>query len=119
MPDVAVIKRVVSAYFKGLHEGNAELVAEQFAHEASIQGYYEGERVDMRLKKYIEVLKRMSAPNRLGEEFDMQIVSVEQVGAVAGVRTHYLFQALRYDEFLALLKIDGKWKIVGKTFCHS
>jgi hypothetical protein len=61
----------------------------------------------------------MSPPVMLDEEFDMRIDGIDQIGRIASVRARYLFQALRYTEYLALMKIDEEWRIVNKTFHHD
>lgn len=119
MSELTAIEAVIHAYFQGLHQGNPDLVQRAFLPEAGIFGYYEGELVKITLHEYLNILKRQSPPVLLGEEFDMQISGIDQIGRIASVRTRYLFQALRYTEYLALLNIDGDWKIVNKTFHHD
>lgn len=113
------IEAVVNLYFKALHEGNVTLVTQVFLPEAKIFGYYEGEKVILKLTEYIDILKRMSAPNMIGEDFDMKITHIDVIADIAHVKTEYLYQALNYVDYLSLLQIDGEWKVVNKTFHHD
>ncbi len=119
MSEFGAIESLVTDYFTGLHEGNLDLVQKVFLPSAGICGYYEGDRVIIGLHEYLNILKHMSPPVMLDEAFDMRIDGVDLIGRVASVRVCYLFQALRYTEYLSLLKTDAGWKIVAKTFHHD
>ncbi len=119
MSELQAIESQILAYFQGLHEGNIDLIQKVFLPSAEIFGYYEGDKVTLKLHEYLNILKRMSPPVMLDEEFDMRIDGIDQIGRIASVRARYLFQALRYTEYLALMKIDEEWRIVNKTFHHD
>lgn len=119
MSELQAIESQIQAYFQGLHEGNIDLIQKVFLPSAEIFGYYEGDKVTLKLHEYLNILKRMSPPVMLDEEFDMRIDGIDQIGRIASVRARYLFQALRYTEYLALMKIDEEWRIVNKTFHHD
>jgi len=119
MSDLNIIEALITRYFRGLHEKDIDAIESIFWHHAEMTGYYEGDFIHAKLNDYLNTLKRMSAPNMLGEDFKMTICGVEIVGNMAFVKTHYLFQALNYVDFLTLLQIDGQWKIVNKTFYHD
>lgn len=119
MSELQAIESLISDYFKGLHEGNLELIQKVFLPTAEIFGYYEGERVTIKLHEYLNILKRQSPPIMLDEDFDMRIDGIDQIGLIAHVRARYLFQALRYTEYLSLMKFDDHWKVVSKTFHHD
>ena len=119
MSDFNAIETLITQYFKGLHGKNINAVAEVFWSHAEITGYYEGDFVHSKLHDYLSILKRMSAPNMIGEEFEMHISSIDIIGNIASVKTRYVFQALNYVDFLSLVKIDDVWKIVNKVFYHD
>lgn len=119
MTNLQAIEQLVTQYFEALHTKNIETIEKVFWHHAEITGYYEGEFVHSKLNDYLSILKRMSAPNMLGEEFDMSIASIEIKGNIAFVKTSYVFQALHYVDFLSLIHIDDSWQIVNKVFYHD
>ena len=119
MSDFQAIEAVVNVYFKALYEGDADRLLDVFLPKAEIFGYYEGELVMLKLAEYINILKRMSPPNTIGEDFDMKITHIDIVADIAHVKTQYLYQALHYVDYLSLLKIDDAWKVVNKTFHHD
>ena len=119
MSDFHAIEAVVNIYFKALHEGKIELLPQVFSPHAEIFGYYEGELVMLKLSEYLNILKKMSPPNTIGEDFDMKITHIDLVADIAHVKTQYLYQALNYVDYLSLLKINDEWKVVNKTFHHD
>lgn len=119
MAELLAIEAVVQDFFKGLHEGDVTLVQRQFIRDAVISGYYEGECILHDLNRYLEVLRRMPSPVLLGEDFEMDIAGIEVVGAIALVRARYLYEALRFTDYLSLMKIGGEWKIVSRLFHHD
>lgn len=119
MSDFIAIETLINDYFQALHHKDVAKIEAIFWDHASITGYYEGEFVHSKLHDYLSILKRMSAPNMIGEDFDMEVVSIELKGNMAAVKTRYLFQALEYVDFLTLLNINGQWKIIQKTFYHD
>lgn len=119
MSELTAIQQLVADYFTGLHHGQLDRIENVFHPQAQINGYYEGELVMIKLPEYLTVLRRMSAPSMLGEEFDMQLAAIHLTPSSASVETRYLFQALRYVDYLSLLKVDGCWKILNKTFYHQ
>lgn len=119
MSELNAIEEVVLQYFQALYDGDVAQVEDVFLPGAEICGYYEGERMHMKLPAYLAVLRNMSPPRLIGEDFDMRIDDIDHTGNVASVRTRYLFEALNYTDYLTLLKIDAGWKIACKAFHHD
>lgn len=119
MSEWQAVEAVVRKYFQGLHEGDIAKLQAVFVRHAVINGYYEGECISQDLHAYLNVVKRLPSPILLGEDFDMEIAGFETVGHIASVRTRYLYEALRFTDYLSLMKIDGEWKIVSKLFHHD
>lgn len=119
MSDLQQIEAIINQYFNALHTKNIAAIEQVFWSHAEIIGYYEGEFVHSKLHDYLSIIKRMSAPNMLGEEFDMHISNIEIMGNIASVKTRYVFQALNYVDFLSLININNTWKVVNKVFYHD
>ena len=49
----------------------------------------------------------------------MRIVSIDMTGIEAMVKVEDLYLGFRFTDYLSLLKIDGEWVIVNKTFYHE
>lgn len=119
MPDLQAIEAVVLAYFQGLHEGDVGKIQSLFIKSAVINGYYEGQCINQDLQGYLGVVKRLPSPILMGEDFEMDITAIETSGPIACVRTRYLYEALRFTDYLSLMRFENGWKIVSKTFRHD
>lgn len=119
MSDYAAVETVVRSFVAGLHEGDVARVQAQFARDAVINGYYEGECIRQDLHGYIGVVKRMPPPVLMDEAVEVHLTGLEVSDNVAVVRVRYLYEALYYTDYLALMKLDGEWKIVSRLFRHD
>ena len=54
-----------------------------------------------------------------GEDYDMRIVSVDMTGNEAVAKVEDLYSGFRFTDYLSLLRIDGTWFIIHKTFYHE
>lgn len=118
MSEYAAIEAVVGRYFQSLYACDADALKVLFEPKARVTGYYEGEYVHQSVSEYLGVIRKLSSPDMIGEDFDMKIVSIEIQGDTALCKTDYLFEALRYGDFLSLIKVHGEWRIINKTFWH-
>ena len=116
--DLVAIEAVVEAYFEGLYLSDTKRLERAFHPSARIMGYDEGKLIDNPIDTFIAFVGRVTPPAEEGEAFDMEIVSVDIQGSAAAVKVADLYKGLRFTDYLSLLKIDGTWKIVSKTFSH-
>ncbi len=116
--DRAAIDAVIDDYFQGMYHSDTERLTRAFHADARIAGHDEGKLIDNPIDRYIAFIGRVSAPADDGEPFEMEVLSVDIQGTAAAVKVADLYKGLRFTDYLSLLKIDGNWKIVAKTFSH-
>jgi hypothetical protein len=117
--DYISLIKTVNSYFHGLYHCDMETLKRVFDSHANIVGFYEGEHIRHNLAKYLQFVSGVSAPSQIGEDYDMEIMSIEQKGPIATVRVRFLYEALYHNEFLSFTKINDHWLIVQKLFCHD
>jgi hypothetical protein len=71
------------------------------------------------LDQWLGMVESRRVPAENGEAFDMRIVSTGVTGQVATVKVADLYRGLRFTDYLSLVKVDGQWRIVNKTFHHD
>jgi hypothetical protein len=71
------------------------------------------------LEEFLGFVKGTPAPADSGEAYDMKIVSIDQTGDEAMAKVADLYLGFRFTDYLSLLKVDGNWVIVNKTFYHE
>lgn len=111
-------ENVIASYFEGLFYGDIQKLERSFATEAYLYGDIKGEAYVKNLNDYLEGVAGRKSPHELGEDFRMEILSVEVTGRVAVARLHVPMLGYNYCDYLALSKINDEWKIVNKLFVH-
>lgn len=114
----AAIEAVIEDYFLGMYHSDTARLNRAFHPNARIAGHDEGALIDNSIDKFITFIGRVSAPADDGEAFEMDILAIDIVGTASAVKVADLYKGLRFTDYLSLLKIDGSWKIVAKTFSH-
>ena len=117
--DYTSLVKTVETYFHGLYHSDTETLKTVFDSHANIVGFYEGEYIHHSLAKYLQFVNGVSAPSQIGEDYDMEIQSIDQTGPIAIVRVRFLYEALYHNEFLSFKKNTDHWLIVQKLFCHD
>lgn len=122
MPNIKVVSTddyrgavaAVERYIEGIRLGKWGPIRQAFHEDATMHGYYGkdlsgGSFND--LKDYIE--KNGGSPN-LKTRID--ILAITPTSAVAQVDMEGAGPGSQYTDFHSLLKFDGQWKILAKTF---
>lgn len=115
----AAIESAVQLYIDGASKGDTAKLEQAFHDEAWMFGAVGGQRFDMPIRQMMEIVQGM--PLDSDGSFRARITAVEQVGDAASVRLEEegCWGNVSFVDWFALQKIDGRWKIVSKTFSHT
>ena len=117
--ELELIQQTVQYYFDGLYQSDIAKLNRAFHQNSQVIGYFQGNLLFETLEQFIEFVRAIPAPSRSGQEYDMRIVSIDMTGIEAMVKVEDLYLGFRFTDYLSLLKIDGEWVIVNKTFYHE
>ncbi|MCP4751560.1 MAG: nuclear transport factor 2 family protein [Proteobacteria bacterium] len=117
--EMDLIARTVQLYFEGMYHSDVGKLKEAFHSDAFLTGNYEGSYARLSVGDWLGMIEKTPAPSQNGEVYDMNVVSVDINQTVASVKVKDLYLGLRFTDYLSLMKIDGKWKIVSKVFYHK
>ncbi len=117
--DLQLIRQTVQLYFDGMYNSDVETLRKAFHPTAALMGYYDGTLTHIPLENWLEMVKDRPAPSKSGEEYDMKLVSMDVTENVAVVKVRDFYMGLWFTDYLSLLKIEGEWVIVYKTFHHE
>lgn len=109
---------LVDAYFQSIYTGDAAALRATFHPLCRLFADVDGARYEKSVDEYVEGVAHRRSPRALGEAFRMQAVGVEMLGAIALVRTRQQMLGFDYRDYLTLLRRDGQWLIVSKTFVN-
>jgi hypothetical protein len=113
----AEIAHALGAYFDGLYEGDVDRMRAIFHPCCHLYSAPEGRLVDDDLDSYLARVRARPSPRSLGEKRRDAILAIAATGEGAAVATLRTARApWLYTDYLSLLRIDGRWWIVAKTF---
>lgn len=112
------IRAVIQNYFEGLYQGDVSKLKAIFAATAYFYGDIKGAEYAKSLEEYLEGVQGRKSPQQLGEEFYMDILSIDVLGNIAIVKLHVPMLGFNYYDYLSLCQVNKDWKIVNKIFTH-
>ncbi len=111
------ITDVVQVYFDGLYECDTEKLATIFHPSSRLFANMDGEFVDWPREEWFEIVRGRVPPASTGQARFDKILSIDMSDENTAVVTCECAIHPRYfTDFLSLVRIDGEWKIVSKSF---
>ena len=116
--DVGIIT-LLDNYFELMHTQNMDLFDKVFHETSSLFGVPEGQFNIRSAAVYKDAMLNRQSPAEKGEARRDEILFVDQLNdnlAVARVQLEMMGGVMQ--DYLSLLKIDGQWMIVAKTWAR-
>ena len=112
------IQQVLDLYFEGVYRGDIEKLRQAFHPNALLFGEVNQSPYFKTLEDYLDIVKNRESPAEKGEEFSMEAKGIDILGNLAIAKAS--LQVLNYDyrDLLSLVKTDGRWQIVNKSFMN-
>ena len=111
------IRQAINFYIEGLRAGSIETLKEAFRPEATMCGYVGETMMIVPIQGLYDFVAEHDAPVKSGEPFEASITAIEVAGSVASARIiERSYQGFDFTTLFHLLKIEGRWWIVGKVF---
>ena len=111
--DIAALMDVVRAYCDGMVAGDEKLLSRAFHPRACIVGNDQGELEWQTLEEFIHECQE-AAEDAGPVVWQLEDLSI--VGDTAAIRLGDQFAGEWFSDDLSLLRIDGTWRIVHKTW---
>ena len=112
----AAVRQAIEHYFRGHATGQGEHFRKVFHPEAKLFAVREGKFWQLTSEDYIARAPGKAPADEAQRRRSVESVDVAGDAAVAKVVLDY--PNVKFTDYMSLLKIDGEWKIVNKTF-HS
>lgn len=104
----------MQAYVRAHETGDPAHLRQAFSADAKVIGYRNGALVTMTLDEYAAKFSGRPAPDEAQRRRSIEIIDQTVDAAVGKVVLDY--PAIKFTDYMALLKIDGQWRIVNKSF---
>lgn len=112
--DEAGVRKAIEYYLQGHATGNGENHRKAFHPEAKLFWIREGKFSQRTSEEYIAGSPGKPAADERERKRSIEMIDITGNAAVAKVVLDY--PQMRFTDYMSLLKIDGEWKIVNKTF---
>ncbi len=117
MSDAADINKTLDLYFDALYEGDIWKLKQVFQPNAHLYSATNDEFVDLSLDDYLRLVGGRPSPQSQSQERTGRVVFIDQSGPnSAMVKVEASVKPRDFIDYLTLLKIDGRWKIISKTY---
>jgi Putative lumazine-binding len=112
--DEAGVRQAIEYYFQGHATGNGEHHKKAFHTEAKLFWIRDGQFAQRTSAEYIAGASGKPAADEAQRKRTIEMIDITGNAAVAKVVLDY--PQVRFTDYMSLLKINGEWKIVNKTF---
>lgn len=110
--DVQLIETTIGYYFDGLTNHKPESLAKSFVPSASMKWVEKGEYKEVNALEALTDYVKSTDPVKVRSK----ITSINILGDAANAQLELEYGTFYFIDFMHLLKIDGEWKIVSKTY---
>lgn len=116
--EVAAVEKVLQVYFDGLYEGDIKKLGEAF-HPAShlYSADAQGKAADLPRADWLKLVEGRPSARSQGSVRADRIVSIDFSGPVtAFAKVECQIPPRYFTDYLSLLKVDGRWQVISKSF---
>ena len=110
----AAVRETIENYFRGHATGNGEYFKKAFHPEAKLFWIRDGQLSERTSADYINGASGKPAPDEARRK--RRIESIDITGNAAIVKVALDYPDAHIIDYMSMLKVDGAWKIVNKTF---
>lgn len=112
--EVEAAKAPLQSYIRAHETGNADFMRKAFASDAKIVGHMGGNAISWSLEQYAARFSGKPAVDEAQRRRSFEILDLAGDAAVGKVVLDY--PTVKFVDYMTLLRIDGEWKIVNKSF---
>jgi Putative lumazine-binding len=113
----AAVRAAIEHYFRGHSTGQGEHFRKVFHPDSRLFAVRDGKYWTLTSEEYIARAPGKTAEDEARRKRAVEMVDVSGNAAVARVVLDY--PGVKFTDYMSLLKIDGEWKIVNKTFSEQ
>lgn len=115
--DLSDIEAALVPYFEGFYEGDVDKLQAIFHPACHLYSAPGAELLDFDMQTVYGRVEGRVKPAERGDPEEHAIISIDQSGpGCAFAKVMICLGDNRYTDYLTLLKLDGRWQVVGKTF---
>jgi hypothetical protein len=113
-PEEAAARVPLEHYLNAQATGNPEFIRKAFFSEARIMAFRDGKLLNLSVEEFASRFNGKPAADEAQRK--RRIDSLDITGNAAVARIVLDYPTVKFTDYMSLLKIDGEWKIVNKSF---
>ena len=113
-PEETAIRQAIEHYFRGHATGQGEHFRKVFHPDSKLFAVRDGKYWQLTSEEYIA--RASGKPQADEAQRKRQIESIDVAGNAAMVKIVLDYPQVKFTDYMSMLKIDGEWKIINKTF---
>ncbi|HYP29483.1 MAG TPA: nuclear transport factor 2 family protein [Blastocatellia bacterium] len=110
----AAIRETIQHYFQGHATGNGEHFRKAFHPDAKLFFIRDGKLTQWTSEEYIARASGKPAADEAQRK--RRVDSIDVSGNAAVVKVTLDYPSVVFTDYMSMLKVDGQWKIINKTF---
>ena len=115
--ELEAVQKAANLYGEALHNGDVELLRKAFHPKAMMYGFVPSDLMITEIQGLFDYVAAVPAPAKSGEPHKYSITKIDFGGNAASVEMlQESYQSVDYINYFQLLKIEGTWVIVSKSF---
>jgi hypothetical protein len=115
--EIEAIEKVVWTYLDGLYEGDTSKLGQAFHEVSHLYAADKGGVADVPRAQWFDLVKSRPSAKSRGLKRTDRIVSIDLSGPeTAFVKLECSLHPRYFTDYLTLLKLEGGWKVVSKTY---
>ena len=108
------VKVPLENYIKAQATGNGDYIRQAFHKDGRIMAFRDGKMTNLSVEEFAGRFNGKAADDEAKRKRSFEIVEIVGNAAIARVILDY--PTVKFTDFMSLLKVDGEWKIVNKSF---
>ncbi len=104
----------LNSYLQGHITSNPEFIRKAFHKDARIMAFREGKLLNWDVEEFATRFNGKPANDEAKRKRSIESIDVSGNAAIAKIVLDY--PTIKFVDYMSLLKIDGEWKIVSKSF---
>lgn len=113
-PEEASVREALNLYLQGHATGNGDYMRQAFVPEARLLFVSDGKLTQITSEEYALRFSGKPADDEAKRKRSIGLIDIAGNAAIARVDLDY--PDARFVDYMTLLKIDGRWRIVNKSF---
>jgi regulator of protease activity HflC (stomatin/prohibitin superfamily) len=112
--DIAGARVPVENYIKAHITGDSSFIRKAFHPDAKIYSYRDGKVQALSVDEFAKLFSGKPAADEAQRV--RRIENVDVTGSAGTAKVFLDYPTVSFTDYMSLLKVDGEWKIVNKTF---